>query len=359
MASRPLPLPPANQETGREVGMPLQRSVQPTYIQPYHDSAVYEDDSMMQRTSQSFQDEAKGEEPTSSAFDTSTQQHHSEPNDAYYRDPMYAEQGMPRKSSRGIWSYDDRRAFQRQPWWLKLLRILAFILLFGLIVALSVVMLIVLFIRPPNIGLQGLSLPNSASQIQIQQESFTVNASLNAVVSNPNYISAEINNLTAIAYDSNARITSIGNCSVPHRTIQAQSNTNVTVPCELNYNLQQDKNLTIIRDLINRCGLLQSSTKQSLQILLDTHLSIRVLAFHIPISVSPTVSVDCPITKQEVKQLLGSHSDILQQLGLGSLSRRAFMDSVRDRLRSFFTQLSYSVDAIDDTEEDPTLHEEM
>ncbi|WFD41424.1 hypothetical protein MPSI1_000051 [Malassezia psittaci] len=359
MASRPLPLPPANQETGHEVSVPTQPNARPVYLQPYHDSAVYEDDSMMQRTSQSFQDEAKGEEPTLSAFDTSTQQHHTEPNDMYFADPTYAEQGMSRKSRRGIWSYDDRRAFQRQPWWLKLLRILAFILLFGLIVALSVVMLIVLFIRPPNIGLQGLNLPNSTSQIQIQDESFTVNASLVAVVSNPNYISASVNNLTAIAYDSNARVTSIGNCSVPHRTIQARANTTVTVPCELNYNLQQDKNLTIIRDLVRRCGLIQSSSKQSLQILLNTHLTIQVLAFHIPITVSPTVSVDCPITKQEVKELLGSHSDVLQELGLGSLSRRAVMDSVRERLRSFIAQVTNSIDYIDDTEENPILHEEM
>ncbi|WFD04315.1 hypothetical protein MOBT1_003022 [Malassezia obtusa] len=337
MASRPLPAPPAQpaQPAQQQVGFteaahpaPLQPQSlhpQPVYSQPYRDS-TFGDESFAHRSSYSFHDD-KGMEGMGGY---EQQAHGADPEDAYYPDVAYGPQSRG-GGANGIWSYDDRRAFQRQSFLMKLLRLLAFILVMGIIIALAVVMLIVMFLRPPNIGLQNIRLPSS-DDIKIQNEVISVTAYLDTVISNPNYISAQVNDLKAVAYDANARATSIGNCSVPHRTIQARQNTELTVPCDLLYDVQKDKDLSIIKDLVNRCGLVKGSSKQKLQILLDAHVTIQLLAFHIPISVSPTVNVDCPISRQQVKQALGKHADILKQLGLGDL-RRSLPNALPDGVR--------------------------
>lgn len=356
--SRPLPAPPAPHEYESH---PVPVHTQPMYLQPYHDGSTYAaDESFARRSSVSLQDEAKAQEQPS-AFEESTQ-HHGDAEEAYYAPAMYDGARSP-KHRNGIWSYDDRRAFQRQPLWAKLLRIAAFIFFFGLVVALSVVMLIVIFLRPPNIGLQSLDLPNSASQIQIQDQAFSVNASLTAVISNPNYISAQIKNLTAVPYDPNVRSTPLGICNVPHKTIEARKNTTLNIPCNLSYNVQEDSNLSVIKDIVNRCGLVQGSSKQDLQILFDTHVTIQFLAFHIPISISPTISTECPVTRKEIKQALGDHADILQQLGLGNLARRdeapeAPRVPFNERLRALAMRVMRTITrGPEDFETDPALHD--
>lgn len=356
--SRPLPAPPVPHEYESH---PVPVNNQPMYLQPYHDTPTYAaDDSFARHSSTSFQDEAKAHEQPS-AFEESTQ-HHGNAEEAYYAPAMYDASLSP-KHRNGIWSYEDRRAFQRQPWWAKLLRVAAFIFFFGLIVALSVVMLIAIFLRPPNIGLQSLDFPNSASQVEIQDQSFAVNASLTAVIANPNYISARIKNLTAVPYDPSVRSMPLGNCNVPHKTIEARKNTTLTIPCRLSYNVQDDSNLSVIKDVVNRCGLVQGSSKQNLQILFDSHVTIQFLAFNIPISISPTVSTECPVTRKEVKQALGDHADILGQLGLGNLARRDEVPDeprvpLHERLRALAMRVLRTLTrGPEDFETDPALHD--
>lgn len=309
---------------------------QPSYGQPYLDP-TYTDEPMGRRSSLSNEYDVKAYES----------QGHGDPEETYYPETYGTSQA--RKATRGIWSYDDRRAFQQESWFLKLLRLVGFILVIGVIIALSVVLLIVMFLRPPNVGLKNLELPQSASDLQVQDERFMLNATIDAVISNPNYVSAQINNLNATVYDAHARKTSIGVCYLEHKTIEARENTTVRLPCEMQYDFQKDQDLSIIKDIVNRCGLVKGSKKQKIQALLDVHVTIQLLAFHIPISAGPTISMDCPVTRRQVKEALGNHSDILEKLGLGDLKRHVLHPSPVRNLAQRLVRSLYAGTPLHDT----------
>lgn len=316
------PLPPIEHGGFTEAAAP-----QPLSMQPYaaHQAAgvsePYLDAPAMNPRSSNLSDEYEDK-----AVEVSHPAHYQgDPEDTYYPAQMYSSPNerafAHQHAPRGIWSYDDRRSFQKLSIVSKIFRILAFILVIGIILTLCIIMLIVIFLRPPNIGLNGIDLPQSIQDVQIQDEKFSVNATLNAIVANPNYISAHITSLNATAWDNNAKSTPIGYCDLNDQTIAARNQTNVNVPCQLSYNVQDDPSHQVLKDLVNRCGIVQGSKKSNLQILLDLHISIKILAFHIPISAKPTISMSCPITKDMVKQALGDHTDILKELGLGNLAR--------------------------------------
>ncbi|WFD31100.1 hypothetical protein MSPP1_002133 [Malassezia sp. CBS 17886] len=226
----------------------------------------------------------------------------------------------PMEKRRGIWFREDRRAFQDQSLIFKILRIVAFILIIGIIVALTVIILIFMFLRPPNVGLNQPQLPNSTSAIQIQQNTFSFDVNLSAVIANPNYVTAHIKDFNATALDTYAKATSLGNCTLDDVALVARRNTTVNLPCVVSYNANNDPNLTILKDIVDRCGLVNSKSRQPLKVLIEAHFAVQLLAFHVPISVSPTVSFDCPLSKKQIEDLVGDHLDVLKELGLGSRS---------------------------------------
>lgn len=225
---------------------------------------------------------------------------------------------------RGIWLPEDRQAFQNQSLFMKIFRIVVFILVIGIILTLCILMLLFVFLRPPNIGLKNVNLPSN-TDVRIQGQTFQFNANIDFLISNPNYVSATLKEVSAVAYDASQQTTSIGSCKANDQVIASRDNTTLLLPCQLHYDMAKDQNLAIIQDIATRCF----KTKQQLQILLKVHISFQLYSFSVPIDVSPTISLGCPVTQQQVEQVLGKK---LSQLGIGSNSRRSLWEPLVRRL---------------------------
>ncbi|PKI82327.1 hypothetical protein MVES1_003515 [Malassezia vespertilionis] len=264
-----------------------------------------------------FHDEADMTQPDlEDTYYPAQKETHNEKAAGFAAGPYVPTSFVPR---RGIWAVDDRRAFAKQSLILKVLRIVAFIIIIGIIIALSVLILIVMFLRPPNIGLDGLTLPSDLSQVHIEQMQFSVNANIKAVVANPNYISATIKEVTADLFDQRVPGLRIGRCNTTDVEIYSRNMTTISVPCLLEYDVNKDKNFALIKEIASNCGV-GKSKKRDLSLLLKLHLKIKFLAFNIPVSVTPSISMACPVSDGQIKKVLGGHSDILGQLGLGKRS---------------------------------------
>jgi len=216
---------------------------------------------------------------------------------------------------RGIWLPEDRRAFQNQSLFMKILRIVVCLLVTGIILTLCILMLLFVFLRPPNIGLKNVDLPTT-NDVQIQGSSFQFNANVDFVISNPNYVSATLKKVHALAYDTVEQSMSIGSCNADDQVIAQRDNTTLSLPCKLHYDATKDKNLQVIQDFATRCF----KSKEQLKILLKVHISFQLYSFSVPIDVSPTISINCPVTQQQVEKVLGKK---LSQLGFGSNFRRS------------------------------------
>lgn len=215
---------------------------------------------------------------------------------------------------RGIWMPVDFRAFQQQSLPMKILRSVLFFFTFGIILTLCILILLFLFLRPPNIGIQNVSA--EPQNLSLSSNSFSFDANISVVISNPNAVSAKIKNVTAVAYDAAQQSTSVGSCQKLNQEIVANSNTTVVLPCVITYDLTKDPNLAIIKDIANRCF----NTKQNLQLLLKVHLLVQLFSFSVPINVSPTVSMKCPVSKDQVQQIIGNKD--LGDLGINLLAQR-------------------------------------
>ena len=92
-----------------------------------------------------------------------------------------------------------------------------------------------------------------------------------------------------------------------NQKIESRQNTTVTLPCKLEYSLEKDPNLTIIKDIARSC--FQSKDKH-LQILLKVHLKVKLYSFTVPIDVNPSISFECPVTKKQIQQIVGHKVDL-------------------------------------------------
>ena len=284
--------------SGSYLGVPLNqhRPVQ-LFDPPMHDQAYSDSQAYDQRLSTSdavhdkFVDEPTMEE--SALFSDAPAMNRGS--------GMY--QGVPRK---GIWPVDELREFQNQSVLMRILRVCLFILVIGIVLALCIIMLIFVFLRPPNIGVKEVSAPVQ-SDVRIQGTSVQVPANISFVISNPNYVPATIKNITAHAYDKANQDTSMGVCHLSNQKIESRQNTTVTLPCKLEYSLEKDPNLTIIKDIARSC--FQSKDKH-LQILLKVHLKVKLYSFTVPIDVNPSISFECPVTKKQIQQIVGHKVDL-------------------------------------------------
>lgn len=241
-----------------------------------------------------------------------------------------AYQGVPR---RGIWRKDELRAFQNQNLFMKIFRILLFVLVIGIILTVCIIMLIFIFLRPPNVGVKDIY-PPTERDVDLQGSTFAVPANVSFVVSNPNYVPATIKDITANAYDVVDQNTSVGSCKVTNQEIRANDNTTVTLPCTIKYDLEKDPNLTIIKNIAGRCF---NSRNTKLSFLLKVKLKVQLYSFTVPINVNPTIQIDCPVSKQQIEQVLGDKlnlDDILKKLnarGFANVLDDFSMSAIRRR----------------------------
>ncbi|UZJ54262.1 hypothetical protein CBS101457_003582 [Exobasidium rhododendri] len=229
----------------------------------------------------------------------------------YERSPYVV--GTTPYAGKSIWTVDDKRVMARRGVAAKIFRTLFCVVINAIIVIISIICLVVIFARPPNVGI-GSDVAPSASSVGVSGSALTLNGSVDFVVSNPNAISATLSELTANIYDTVDTSQVIGTGSVSDQKIASQANTTITFPYQIRYDSSKDTNQTILKDLNSKCGL-TGGTVQDLDLSLKVSAKLKILSVPIPISFSEDISFACPLTAANLKSLGVS--------GLSGLLRRS------------------------------------
>lgn len=253
--------------------------------------------------------------------------------DNYNMGAEKANSGSPyaakRASGNSIWTKDDKRAFQSRSCPAKLCRILIGNLILAIILVVSIICLLALFVRPPNIAISGIGVP-SQNGVNYQNGAFSFNVSIDISVSNPNSISANIKKLQATAYDSEDQSTALGHGLVTDQAIRANANTTVEFPFQIKYNQSEDPNGSLIRNIASDCRLDltggSSIGSGDLSFLFKIEVDVEVLSITVPVNFNRNVSFPCPLSGVNLQNILSGLGSVLgNALGVGG-SRRAISD---------------------------------
>lgn len=237
-----------------------------------------------------------------------------------------ADYGSPyaakRASGNSIWTKDDKRALASRSVPAKICRVLIGNMILAIILIVSIICLIVMFLRPPNVAISGVSVP-SQNGVSYQNGAFAFNVSVDISVSNPNSISANIKKLKATAYDSQDQSTALGHGLVENQKIQPNANTTVVFPFQIKYDQSQDTDLSIIRNIASECGLNlfggSSSGSGDLSFLFKVEVDVEVLSITVPVNINRNVSFACPLSGSSLQGILSGLGSALTGTGRRSL----------------------------------------
>ena len=212
-----------------------------------------------------------------------------------------------RASGNSIWTKEDKRAFASRSCPAKLCRILFGNLILAVIIIVSIICLIVMFLRPPNVAISGISVP-SQNGVSYQNGAFAFNVSVDISVSNPNSISANIKKLKATAYDSEDQSSALGNGLVTDQKIQPNANTTVIFPFQIKYDQSQDPDFSILRNIASDCGLNlfggSSGSSSDLSFLFKIEVDVEVLSITVPVHINRNISFPCPLSQSSLQGVL-------------------------------------------------------
>ncbi|KAF9152307.1 hypothetical protein BG015_005484 [Linnemannia schmuckeri] len=163
------------------------------------------------------------------------------------------------------------------------------ILLLGII---ALVIVIFTVFKLPQVSFKGLQGEPTFSYNQ-GGSTFAVNLTANIEVQNPNPIGFNFESITATAFYPTYG-PSIGGGSLHDVAFPSKSTVNLQFPIGASYDRLQDPGLTVIKDIVTRCGL-AGGASTNIAINYDLKLTIRIIG----IAISPTiknqhVSIDCP-----------------------------------------------------------------
>ncbi|KAJ1026760.1 hypothetical protein NDA16_002057 [Ustilago loliicola] len=228
-----------------------------------------------------------------------------------------------RASGNSIWTKDDKRALASRSVSAKICRVLIGNLILAVIIVVSIICLIVMFLRPPNVAISGVSVPNQ-NAVTYQNGAFAFNVSVDISVSNPNSISASIKKLKATAYDAQDQSTALGNGLIQNQKIQPNANTTVVFPFQIKYDQSQDPDFSIIRNIASDCGLNlfggSSSGSGNLDFVFKIEVDVDVLSITVPVNFNKSVSFPCPLSGSSLQGILSGLGS-----ALGGASRRAIL----------------------------------
>ncbi|CAO1634760.1 unnamed protein product [Parajaminaea phylloscopi] len=234
-----------------------------------------------------------------------------EPNQ-YADAQAYGVRGNKRDS---VFSQADRHVFFKRSVPVRALRSICCIVLWTIIIIINVVLLVVLFARPPNVALLSIN-PPGAEDFSVSGTTFTANGTVNFAVSNPNTFSANIEHLRANLYDANlANKVSIGNGTLKNQKIRANDNTTIVFPFDVGIDLGNGAT-ELLSDVASSCGLSASGASSgssgsgNLKVLLEVQARISVLSVGVNIPIQKNISIGCPTTALEsvLKSITGTSS---------------------------------------------------
>ncbi|GAA5822372.1 hypothetical protein JCM10212_004628, partial [Sporobolomyces blumeae] len=128
---------------------------------------------------------------------------------------------------------------------------------------------------------------------------------------------AKFDKISATAYYPTKPNDAIGGGSLSNVDIPKNSNSTIHFPFSINYTTSYDSDLSVLKDIAQKCGFLGSS-ESNLEVNYKVKTKVKVIAVSISPSFSSTASFACPLSESDLKGFLGSAD--LSSLGLGSLS---------------------------------------
>lgn len=174
-------------------------------------------------------------------------------------------------------------------------------LLITLFLIISIVLALLLWIRPPNINVGAVNIPSSGSEIQVTSGGLNINLGVNISVENPNYFTVSFSKIQAnIFYPINN--TAIGGGNETDISFKSHSQTNFTFPFTIAYQKSLDPNNQILTDIATKCGFI-GSTKSPITVDYKITLGLKVLFITISPVVSSSLSFACPLSQADISAI--------------------------------------------------------
>lgn len=172
-----------------------------------------------------------------------------------------------------------------------------------LFLLISIILSLLLWVRPPNIVI-GTITPPTSSDVQVSGDGLTIPLSIDISVDNPNYFAVDLNQITAnLFYPINN--TPIGNGTKSKITFASNSQTNFTFGFNVSYSTTNDPNDKVLLDLATKCGVI-GGTQSPITIDYDIKLGIHLGVINISPTISNSMNFACPVTAAEIQSLGGS-----------------------------------------------------
>jgi len=168
----------------------------------------------------------------------------------------------------------------------------------------TILLTLVLFLRPPSIDFGDVAPMNSGSPIQLTSDGININMGVNISVNNPNFFAVNFKKINAeIFYPIDNNLTAIGNGTANNVVLSSTAQTNFTFPFSIDYSTSLDPKSAILLDLAEKCGIL--GTKTDLRVHYKITLGVQILF----VTISPSISNDfvfpCPLDAKDLQGLLG------------------------------------------------------
>ncbi|THH10714.1 hypothetical protein EW145_g1160 [Phellinidium pouzarii] len=128
----------------------------------------------------------------------------------------------------------------------------------------SIVLTLAVWIRPPDITINqvGLTAANG-STFQVTSDSLNLNLGVNISVDNPNYFSVTFRDIKVnLTYPIDNM--GVGGGEKDNVVFHSHTQTTFNFPFTLTYNLADDTNQDVLKDLLNKCGI--TGTKQDITV---------------------------------------------------------------------------------------------
>jgi len=174
-------------------------------------------------------------------------------------------------------------------------------LLVALFLVISMVLSLLLWVRPPNISIGGVNTPTSGSEIQVTSNGLNINLGVNISVENPNYFSVAFSKIQAtIFYPINN--TNVGGGNATDITFNSHSQTNFTFPFTISYQTSLDPSDKILVDIATKCGFLNGN-KSPITVDYKISLGLKILFITVTPVISNSLSFPCPLSESDIKSL--------------------------------------------------------
>nr|XP_018260305.1 uncharacterized protein I303_07223 [Kwoniella dejecticola CBS 10117]OBR82463.1 hypothetical protein I303_07223 [Kwoniella dejecticola CBS 10117] len=226
-----------------------------------------------------------------------------------------AEMGPPPRST-GIlrmWRKDERgKQWSRGGGVRMSLRLCCCCFTIAIILVVSIILSIILYVRPPSFALNSVNI--GSSPVSLTTNGLTVSFDLSISVANPNWFNADFKEITATAKYPGNNTNSFGGGTLYNLNFVGYTQSTFDFPFTLNYTLSKDPNQVILKDLISKCGISGGSVKD-ITVDYDLYLKLKILGITVSPTISNSASFECPITASDIESIIGNDGSLSGLLG--------------------------------------------